>query len=183
MNHPLILIGGIGNIFCGDDGFGVEVAQQLSRRRLPDGVRVVDFGIRGIDLLYALSDGYDAAILVDAVARGGPPGTLYMVEPEVEAATAELAAEPLIDMHTMDPEKVLRAARSLGGHIHRVLLVGCEPLSTGDQEMLPSGLSAPVAAAVGEAVEMIESLVDSLLCGSAAGPQRCGLKNDEVRIG
>ena len=83
MNAPRILIAGIGNIFLGDDGFGVEVAQRLLRRQLPDGVRVVDFGIRGYDLAYALLDGYDAAILVDAAARGGEPGTLYVIEPEL----------------------------------------------------------------------------------------------------
>ena len=82
MTRPArILIAGIGNIFLGDDAFGVEVARRLVRRRLPDGVRVVDFGIRGLDLTYALLDGYEAVILVDAAPRGGPPGTLYVLEP------------------------------------------------------------------------------------------------------
>ncbi|MDQ3686285.1 MAG: hydrogenase maturation protease, partial [Acidobacteriota bacterium] len=57
--QPRILIAGIGNIFLGDDAFGCEVAQRLSGRTLPDEVRVVDFGIRGLDLAYALMDGYD----------------------------------------------------------------------------------------------------------------------------
>jgi len=163
MSGARILIGGVGNIFLGDDAFGVEVAQRLARRDLPEGVRVVDFGIRGIDLLYALCDGYESVILVDATPRGQAPGTLYVIEPEAEELPAPDAGEPLIDMHTMDPAKVLRAARDLGGRVERIVLVGCEPRHTGDEQALPVGLSEPVAAAVGEAVELIESLVNRLL--------------------
>ena len=75
MSQRNILVAGIGNIFLGDDGFGVEVAQQLVTRQLPEGVRVVDFGIRGFDLAYALLDAPDATILVDAMPRGDPAGT------------------------------------------------------------------------------------------------------------
>src|ERR1700758_4827464 len=82
---PRILVAGVGNIFLGDDAFGVEVVQRLARRALPDGVRVVDFGIRGLDLVYALLDGYETVVLVDAAPRGGSPGTLYVLEPEPEA--------------------------------------------------------------------------------------------------
>ncbi|MGH7848434.1 MAG: hydrogenase maturation protease, partial [Candidatus Binatia bacterium] len=77
MTPAKILVAGIGNIFLGDDGFGVEVARELAKRKLPESVRVVDFGIRGFDLAYALLDGYDLTILVDAAPRGGLPGTLY----------------------------------------------------------------------------------------------------------
>ena len=80
MTQPHILIACVGNIFLGDDAFGVEVAQRLMRGGLPDSVRVVDFGIRGLDLTYALLDGYETVILVDATPRGGPPGTLYVLE-------------------------------------------------------------------------------------------------------
>ncbi len=81
-----ILIAGIGNIFLGDDAFGVEVVRRLSRsaRKLPDEVRIVDFGIRGFDLAYALMEGYEVAILVDATPRGGVPGTLYTIEPDLQ---------------------------------------------------------------------------------------------------
>ncbi len=82
MTPPRILIAGIGNIFLGDDAFGSEVARRLAAQPIPDGVRVVDFGIRGFDLAYALIDGYDATILVDATPRGGSPGTLYLIEPD-----------------------------------------------------------------------------------------------------
>lgn len=165
MTDERILIAGIGNIFLGDDAFGVEVIRRLARRSLPDGVRVEDFGIRGIDLVYALCDGYESVILVDAVARGEPPGTLYLVEPHVEPRNAADPTEPLIDLHTMDPAKVLQAAQSLGGRVDRVLLIGCEPSPAADAEEMPQGLSEPVAAAVDEAVAMTESLVDLLLRG------------------
>jgi len=79
--NPRILIAGVGNIFLGDDAFGVEVVQQMAGRTFPPGVRIVDFGIRGLDLTYALLEDYDAAIIVDALPRGQAPGTLYVVEP------------------------------------------------------------------------------------------------------
>ena len=82
-----ILIAGIGNIFFGDDAFGVEVVRRLAARPLPAGVVVKDFGIRGFDLACALQDGYDAVILVDAMQRGAPPGTLHVLEPETESTT------------------------------------------------------------------------------------------------
>src|SRR5689334_8572384 len=116
MSVPRILVAGIGNIFLGDDAFGVEVAQRLARRAWPEGVRVVDFGIRGLDLAYALLDGYDAAILVDAAPRGGPPGSLYVIEPSEggPAGQDEVGAGTLIEGHGMDPVKVLRLVAALG---------------------------------------------------------------------
>ena len=87
MTRPRILIAGVGNVFRGDDGFGGEVARRLIGRPLPESARIRDFGTRGHDLAYAILDGYDAVILVDAVHRGGPPGTLYLIEPTPETLT------------------------------------------------------------------------------------------------
>ncbi len=115
-----VLVAGIGNIFHGDDGFGVAVAALLGRRPLPAGVTVKDFGIRGLDLTYALLDGYAAAILVDAAARGEPPGTLYVIEPEV-AAAGPAPEDLLLSPHELDPARVLRLARALGGECRRVV--------------------------------------------------------------
>ncbi len=163
MTRPRILIAGIGNIFLGDDAFGVEVAQRLTRRSLPPEVRVVDFGIRGLDLTYALLDGYEVVVLVDAVPRGGTPGTLYVLEPERDEASE--AADAVIETHNMDPVKVLRLAAAMGGKVDRLLLVGCEPAPDSDYEDMQTGLSDPVRAAVDEAIRLIESLVARLLCG------------------
>jgi hydrogenase maturation protease len=157
-----ILIAGIGNIFLGDDAFGSEVARQLAQQPWPDGVRAVDFGIRGLDLAYALLERHDAVILVDAVPRGCAPGTLYVIEPEVpEGETDDLT----IQGHAMDPVKVLRLAATMGGPAQRVFLVGCEPASI---EEMQDGLSAPVRRAVSEAVSLIESLVQKLRDAAAA---------------
>jgi hydrogenase maturation protease len=153
MTHPRILIAGIGNIFLGDDAFGVLVAQQLAARDLPPDVRVVDFGIRGYDVAYALLEGYDTAILVDAVPRGGAPGSLYVLEPECDAAPPEG-----LDGHAMDPVKVLRFAKSTGEPLPRILIVGCEP-SPVEIDDMQMEVSAPVREAVGEAVKLVESLV------------------------
>jgi hydrogenase maturation protease len=167
-----ILIACIGNIFFGDDGFGVEVAQRLMSRKTsqyPEGVQVVDFGIRGIELAYTLLDDYDTLVLVDAVPRGGSPGTLYLIEPDLAGIGPEQGVEAgrvALDSHSMDPVKVLAFARTLGARPIRTLLVGCEPSPMGgseEYEEMQMGLSEPVQAAVDEAVKMIDSLVEELL--------------------
>src|SRR5438477_10576940 len=159
MSRPRVLVAGVGNIFLGDDAFGVEVAQRLARRPLPDGVRVVDFGIRGLDLAYALLDGYEAVILVDALPRGGPPGTLYVLEPAAGEPPETADAVPLIETHGMDPVKVLRLAAALGARVERLLVVGCEPVPLAEAEDVQAGMSDAARAAVEEAVPLVESLV------------------------
>ena len=153
-----ILIAGIGNIFLADDGFGVEVARRLAGRELPEGVEAVDFGIRGLDLAYALMDPYEAVIFVDALPRGEEPGTVYLIEPEMEEE-GDLA----LDAHGMDPVKVIRFARAMGAEIPRTLVVGCEPqlVLSGENHMLME-LSEPVLAAVDEAAKLVESLVEQM---------------------
>ena len=161
MTPPSILVAGVGNIFMGDDAFGVEVAQRLLDRKLPDGVRVVDFGIRGFDLAYALMDGEDIAILVDATPRGGDPGTIYTIEPDLNELEGLGMDQMAVETHGMNPMKVLAMVRSMGGDLKRILLVGCEPETLGPDEGL-MGLSAPVEAAVDEAVSIVESLVANI---------------------
>jgi hydrogenase maturation protease len=161
-----VLIAGIGNIFLGDDGFGVEVVRRLALRELPDEVRVVDFGIRGIDLAYALLDGYDVTVLVDAMPQVGQPGTLYTIEPDVNDPDHQGDQEPVVEAHQMNPMRVFRLVRAMGGQLKRVLLVGCEPATLGPEEQGQMGLSEPVQAAVEEAVKLIESLVAQILDGS-----------------
>jgi hydrogenase maturation protease len=163
MKRPRILVACVGNIFLGDDAFGVEVAQRLARRPLPEEVQVVDFGIRGLDLTYALLDGYETVILVDAVPRGGSPGTLYVLEPTRDALPVPAGA--LIETHGMDPVKVLRLVEAMGGTIERLLLVGCEPTPDDTYEDMQAGLSDPVQAAVEEAIPLLESLIARLLRG------------------
>jgi hydrogenase maturation protease len=154
-----ILIAGIGNIFLGDDAFGVEVAQRLQRRPLPDSVQVVDFGIRGFDLAFALMDNWDAVILVDAMARGGDPGCVYAVVPDPRSfAPGALEAKPAVDGLGMHPLNVLRMVRQMGGDPPPVLLVACEPLTLGGEEG-HMGLSRPVTAAVDVAIEMIHQML------------------------
>ena len=171
---PRILIACIGNIFLGDDAFGVEVARRLAGRTLPDGVRVVDFGIRGFDLALALlDDADDVPILVDAVPRGEPPGTLYVIEPEWEAGDeAGSARMSPFEAHAIDPVRVLRLVLALGGHPRRVLLVGCEPTPLDPDDDPPMGLSVPVESALDEAVLLVESLIAQVREGRGAGIAR-----------
>jgi hydrogenase maturation protease len=157
-----ILVAGIGNIFMADDAFGVEVARRLGDRELPPGVVVGDFGIRGMDLMYALGEGYDAAVFVDAMPRGEPPGTLTLLEPDLGEDEGGQAA---LNAHGMDPVKVLALAKQVGPVPERVLVVGCEPAvrMTGDEEELVGEISAPVRAAIDPAVAMVESVISDLL--------------------
>ena len=90
----------------------------------PDHVRVEDFGIRCYDLAYALMDGADA-ILIDAVPRGQSPGTIYLIEPDLENIGAVAP-----DGHGMSTAGVLQMVQSLGGKTGRIFLVGCEPPSS-----------------------------------------------------
>jgi hydrogenase maturation protease len=159
---PRILVAGIGNIFLGDDAFGVEVVRRLSAHELPQNVRVTDFGIRGYDLAYALLDGYDTTILIDACPRGEPAGTLYVIEPDVSDAASPEDQQSAVEGHSMNPLSVLRLATSMGGPLKHVLLVGCEPGTLGPEEG-QMGLSQPVEAVIDEAVKLVESLITKLM--------------------
>jgi hydrogenase maturation protease len=170
-----MMIAGVGNIFLGDDGFGVEVARRLADADLPDWVRVADYGISGMHLAYDLAEGFETTILIDASARGEPPGTVYVLELSTEGRPAPApdgdVPIPVLDGHGMQPDVVLGMLDMLGADTGRVLLVGCEPASI-DARI---GLSAPVAAAVDEAVRIVHGLVRSA-AGAAAGARTT---NDE----
>jgi hydrogenase maturation protease len=160
--HPVrVLVAGIGNVFLGDDGFGVEVVRRLAARPGRPGVDVVEFGIRGMDLVYALLRGYDAVIFVDAAPRGEPAGTLTLLDAGQYRAGQGAAVEP----HGMDPVSVLRLARELGRVPERTLVLCCEPamLPAGEPgEDVLVGLSAPVRAALPGAVDLVETAVAEL---------------------
>ena len=155
-----VLVAGIGNVFLGDDGFGVEVVRRLAGRELPEGVEVADFGIRGMDLAFALQEDYEAVIFVDAIPRGEEPGTIYLLEPEIEED-----GEVVLDTHGMDPVKVIKLSRALGTKSMRTLVVGCEPqviVSGEDYDDMLMELSEPVRTAVEKAAKLVESLVEEI---------------------
>ncbi len=152
-----VLVAGIGNVFFGDDAFGVEVANRLATRELPSGVRAVDYGIRGVHLAYELLEGYDLLVLVDAVPMGEPPGTVAVIEVDMDDLDA--SDVPAIDAHTMQPAMVLATLTKLGGRVGRVLVVGCEPAVIEER----MGLSEPVAAAVDRGADVVVELLTDLL--------------------
>jgi hydrogenase maturation protease len=160
VRQPRILIAGIGNIFLGDDGFGVEVVKRLSDRGLREDVKIVDFGIRGFDLAYALQDGYETTILVDAYPHGQQPGTVSLVEPDL--SKLDEVEQGVVETHGMNPLNVLRMASAMNGNLKNILLVGCEPATFGGEEG-QMGLSEVVEASIDEAVDMVASLVDKVL--------------------
>jgi len=155
-----ILVAGVGNVLLSDDGFGVEVVGRL-QGSLPAGVEVVDTGIRGMHLAYQLLDGYDALVIVDAAQRGGDPGTLHVLEHDLDAPGDPAA----LDAHGRHPAAVLSLLDGLAGAmgverpVGRVLVIGCEPAELADG----IGLSEPVAAAVGPAARAVTALVTELI--------------------
>jgi hydrogenase maturation protease len=153
--HLRTLVAGIGNIFLGDDGFGCEVVRSLERMKLPTDVRVVDYGIRGLDLAYALLEPYETVIFVDAVSRGGAPGTVYLLQPS-RAADSEATS---LDPHSMDPVHLLAMARSLGDITAEIFMVGCEPQDFGDEFEGRMELSAIVATSIPEAANAVLELI------------------------
>ena len=161
-----VLVAGIGNIFQSDDAFGVEVATLLATLTLPPGTRVEDFGIRGVHLAYELLEGYDGLVIIDAVPMGEPPGTLAVIEPELDTAgTNETAGDvpvgdmPVVDAHTMNPDVVLATLRRLGGSVEKILIVGCQPADLQDGMKL----TPAVAAAVEDAAQMCFHLVSEMV--------------------
>ncbi|MEP7113601.1 MAG: hydrogenase maturation protease [Ilumatobacteraceae bacterium] len=148
-----VLVAGIGNIFLGDDGFGVEAIRHLEPRSLPAGTTVTDFGIRGVHLAYELLEGYDALVLVDAMPLGEDPGTVAIFEPDIESIDPGTA-----DAHSMNPAVVLGLLCSMGGHVPRVVVVGCQPLTL-DEGI---GLSEPVSAALIPAAETVRQVLTDI---------------------
>jgi hydrogenase maturation protease len=151
--QPRVLVAGVGNLFLGDDGFGPEVARRLAGQPLPDGVGVVDYGIRGMHLAYDLLDGYDALVIVDALPGEKQAGELTVLE----VGPDDLGEGPL-DAHGMDPVAVLANLDTLGGQLPRTLVVGCQPLDVSEG----IGLSPAVSAAVDAAVALVGELVTEL---------------------
>ena len=177
-----VLVAGVGNIFLGDDGFGVEAARRLAGAGLPDWVRVADYGTSGMHLAYDMAEGYDTTILIDAAPRGGKPGTVTVVEvgpgdrEDLSAAGGAVQGSRLFDAHGMQPDVVFGVLDMLGAKAGRVLVVGCEPASAG----YGIGLSQPVEAALDEAVRVVTDLVKT--AGQEYGETAAG-RDDRVAAG
>ena len=155
MSMNRVLVAGIWNIFFGDDGFGCDVAAELAKRSWPDWVKIVDFGIRAYDLAYAIMDGHDATILIDAAPRGEKPGTVYLLE--LDPDKIDTCGDEIADAHALTPVRVLQLIRALGGRAENLYLVGCEPARLDGEGVI--GLSEEVRNAIPLAAEMIERLL------------------------
>lgn len=156
-----VLVAGIGNVFLSDDGFGSEVARRLTEIPLPDGVRVVDYGIRGMHLAYDLLDGFDALVIVDALPGEGFPGDLSVLE-----VGADDLGEGELDAHGMAPVSVLASLGQLGGSLPVTYVIGCQPADVSEG----MGLTPAVAAAVDGAVELVHEVLREQLGLRPASP-------------
>jgi len=154
-----VMVAGVGNMFMKDDGFGGAVIKKILDKKFPEGVEVKDFGTGGLKLAYDLMKGYDGLILLDASARGEPPGTLYVIEPNESDINPDLEQGGPIDPHGADPATVLRFVKSIGSWPAKVLIVACEPETVDDFEI---GLSEPVSASIDKAVEMVDDLIKEI---------------------
>ena len=155
-----ILVAGIGNIFLGDDGFGPEVIRHVGDRLAGSGVKVVDYGIRGMHLAYDLLEDWDALVLVDAIPSRGSPGAIHVFEADHES----LSPNSGLDAHSMDPAAVFASLSALGGTPPYTIVVGCEAASV-DEGI---ALSDAVAGAVPHAVRAVDEVVATLLSRSEA---------------
>ena len=156
---PKVLVAGIGNDLCRDDGFGIVALRRLAGAGVPDGVKLYESGIAGIGLVQELMDGYEAVVFVDAIDRGGEPGTVYLLETEVPEISDENRDQFLADMHFVVPSTALLLGKALNVLPPRIFILGCQPAEYG----LGLGLSAPVEAAVDEAIRQLRELTDTLL--------------------
>jgi hydrogenase maturation protease len=154
-----ILVAGIGNAWLRDDGFGGAVARRLEERGLPPEAWVFDFGTGGLDLAYELMQGYDALILVDVSRQGSPPGTLYVMEPDLDAIPGEIEDGHVVDPHAMDPETVLRFVKTVGSWPGRVVVIACEPAQVEEPGF---GLSPRVQEAVDRAADLVLETLERL---------------------
>jgi hydrogenase maturation protease len=160
----MILVAAVGNLWLGDDGFAGEVAKGLRAREPADDVAIADFGTGGLDLAYEVMHGYDALVLVDVSRQGGVPGTLYVMEVAPDEIDAGIEDGAQIDPHGMDPETVLRFVKATGGWPGRVVVIACEPEQV---EEVGIGLTPSVAAALGDAVDLVVQTVEELRCTSS----------------
>ncbi len=152
-----VLVAGIGNLFLTDDGFGSEVARRLASQQLPAGVRVVDYGIRGMHLAYDLLDGYAALVVVDAMPGNGAPGDLSVLE-----VGPDDLGDGELDAHGMAPVAVLASLGQLGGSLPPTYIVGCQPADVGEG----IGLTPAVEAAVDPAIALVHEVLARTLATS-----------------
>ena len=147
-----MLVAGFGNVLRGDDGFGVEVVRRLhTPHAVPAGTVLLEVGTGGIALAQELLTPYDRLVVVDAMRRGGAPGTVYVLQVEgVETLRS-------VDMHMAVPSRALGLAQALGGLPREVFMVGCEPMVVDDLRM---DLSDAVAASIDSAVAAVRRLLE-----------------------
>jgi hydrogenase maturation protease len=153
-----VLVAGIGNVFLTDDGFGSEVARRLAAAPMPDAVRVVDYGIRGMHLAYDLLDGYAGLVVIDALPGKGMPGELSVLE-----VGPDDLGEGELDAHGVAPVAVLASLGQLGGSLPPTYIVGCQPADVGEG----MGLTPHVAAAVEPAIDLVYEVLSEHLAVTA----------------
>jgi hydrogenase maturation protease len=165
-----VLVLGLGNVLCGDDGAGVAAVHRLRRRwRAPPGVRIVDGGTLGLDLL-ALLAASDRVILVDAVRADAPPGTLVRLAGDEVAPAVYERLSP----HQIGVADLLAGAALCDRYPAEVVIVGVVPATTDLQLGCTPAVEAALPALVDRVVDELRRL------GSAPEPRDVPADTDEI---
>lgn len=158
-----LLVAGVGNLLKGDDGFGVRAAEALKAdRRLPSDVTVLETGIGGMHLVQELMQGYDAVLLFDAFERGGKPGQLFVLEPQLPDLGNLSAGEQrdfFAETHYAVPLRALTLAREIGALPPIIRIIGCQPE---DADAFGAPMHPKVVEAIGPAVDLALEVIGNL---------------------
>jgi hydrogenase maturation protease len=159
-----ILVAGSGNKYRGDDGFGPHAVEALQREALAGDVEVRDVGMCGVTLATDLGD-YDLVIFIDAVQKGGEPGTIYKTEIKAEEVQELHSDEEkhafIYDIRESSLEDLLVYARAIGTLPPTTMVFGCEIQEiTMSEKMTP-----PVAAAVPKVVDLVLAVLERYRVG------------------
>jgi hydrogenase maturation protease len=146
-----LLVLGLGNVLCCDDGLGVAAVETLVRtHRLPKEVRALDGGTLGLYLLHCFESDEDA-ILVDAVMVDRPPGSLVRLEGRAVAPAVRERLSP----HQVGVANLLDALELIGSQPRNLVLLGMVPASLD----LHMGLSPVVTRHL---PELVSALVEEI---------------------
>lgn len=116
-----ILIVGIGNLLCRDDGIGARVIEEMKKMRLSDQIELFDMGTSTMDLIYHLEE-VNKLIVIDAIKAGGAPGTIYRMKPDDLLPSGKGP----VSLHDIGLLETLNMAKKRGQEVDTIV-IGVEP--------------------------------------------------------
>ena len=151
--HPILVLG-LGNPLRGDDGVGPRAVLEFGGRDLGVGVKVVDVGTGGLDLLWVL-EGWEHVVIVDAAHVGREPGQFARFTPE-QVRLARTASS--FSLHHAGLSEILALADVLDHPLPEIVIFGVQPAEIGWRD----GLSPAVEAALPDLVEAVIEAIEEI---------------------